>query len=177
MADNRFATPGTDARFPTPVADVRFPSPGVDAQFPGPGTDTRFTGTVYGGGGGGGGGAPPPSLFSFELLNEAGSANITDAPGLRVSINNGAWQTLAAAGLTISRTAANKLTVAGFANDAAALSARWHYEQQQPNEPYDAPGAISGLYARRVNGPYVANANQPGHAISATKSSSPVQTT
>lgn len=122
-------------------------------------------------GGGGGGGA------AFELLDEAGLASFTDVPALRVSINSGAWQTIAAAGLTLSRTAADEITVSGFASPADALSARWHYEQEQPGEPYSAANSVSALWARKPGGPAPVNPGQPGIAVCATKALTPVITT
>ena len=118
-----------------------------------------------------------PSLFSFELLDETGLSTFTDIPALRVRIQGGAWQTLAAAGLTLSRTAANEVTVTGFASSADALSAEWHYEQQQPGEPYSAANSISAIYARRVGGPQPANTTMPGIPLSATPYNTPVVTT
>lgn len=121
--------------------------------------------------------ASPPAGFSFELLDEAGLSTFTSVPALRVSINSGPWQTIAAAGLTLARTAGDEITVSGFASPADALSARWHYEQEQPGEPYSAQNSVSALYARRVGGPAPVNPGLPGVAVCATPAGQPVLTT
>ncbi len=130
----------------------------------------------------GGGGGGPPSLYSFELVNEAGSTTITAWPGLRVRINGGSWQTLSAAGLTISQTSSGVLAVDGF--NAGQTTVEFHLEQQQPGEPYSAADtvvtadttgtSISSIYARKIGGPYPAVAGSPGIPIIATTAGSPV---
>jgi hypothetical protein len=121
--------------------------------------------------------AAAPGLFDFELVDEVGSAAFTSIPALRVQINGGAWQTIAAAGLTLSRTAADEVTVIGFASNADALSAKWHYQQEQPGEPYSAQDSVDAIYAKRVGGPVPANTAMPGLPISATVENNPVSTT
>ena len=128
-------------------------------------------------------------MFPFTLVNEQGSATITSVPGLRVRINGGAWQTLAAAGLTVSYTGGN-LDVAGFTG--AETSIEWHFEQQQTGEPYSAVDtvgtanttgtSISSLYTRHTTGPRpnlgMVTANLlPGLPIVSTRQNSPVVTT
>jgi len=78
-----------------------------------------------------------PSLFSFELLDETGLSTFTDIPALRVRIQGGAWQTLAAAGLTLYQNGCER----GHSSPASRRAPMrcpltWHYEQQQPGEPY-----------------------------------------
>ncbi|MCW3784528.1 hypothetical protein [Defluviimonas salinarum] len=120
--------------------------------------------------------APAPSIFDFELVDEAGSAAFTSVSALRVSIQGGPWQTIAAAGLTLARTAADEITVSGFASNADALSARWHYQQQQPGEPYSEANSVAAIWARRVGGPTPANPTMPGVPLAATPHNNPVVT-
>ena len=94
----------------------------------------------------------PVTLYAYDVVNEAGSAVITAWPALRVRINSGAWQTLSAAGLTISRTAAGVLSVDGF--NAGQTLVEWHLEQEQTGEPYSAVDTV-------------ATANTTGTSISA----------
>lgn len=121
---------------------------------------------------------PPAGASGFELVDQSGSAGFTDVAALRVSISGGAWQTIAAAGLTLARnpTDPQRITVSGFASNAAALSARWHYEQEWPSEPY-APTQIAALWFRRASGPRPVNPAMPGLAVSQTDFANPVQTT
>ena len=73
-------------------------------------------------------------MHAFTLVNEQGSATITEADmaGLRIRINGGAWQTLTAAGLTLAYTAGD-LVVSGLTG--SETSVELHFEQQQPGEP------------------------------------------
>lgn len=129
---------------------------------------------------GGGGGAP--ATFGFTLVNEQGSAVIVaaDMPELFVSINGAAYQTLVAAGLTLTMTG-GKPVITGFANPAH--SRRYTYEPGT-TEPYwqadtvataDTTGTtIKTLWARNVStvrpalGAVTANFC-PGLAIVATQ--------
>lgn len=129
---------------------------------------------------GGGGGAP--GLFAFELVDLAGSTTITSVPNMRVSLDSGTtWQTLAAAGLTISREPNGKeLRVTGFASNAVRDAALFHYEQRLPQEPNnDRNGLtpVAALVARATSGQVPLNTNMPGIQISATVRSSPVGVT
>lgn len=128
-------------------------------------------------------------MFDFTLVNEAGSATITSVPGLRVRINGGAWQTLAAAGLTVSYTGGN-LDVAGFTGSETSIE--FHFEQQQTGEPYSAVDtvgtanttgtSISSLYTRHTTGPRpnlgMVTANLlPGLPVVSTRQNVPVVAT
>lgn len=104
------------------------------------------------------GGAPAP--FAFTLVNEQGSTTIvaSDVPELFVSINGGAYQTLTAAGLTLTMTGGSPV-ITGFANPAHSRS--YTYEPGT-TEPYwqadtvvgaDTTGTtIKTLWARNVSG-------------------------
>lgn len=123
-----------------------------------------------------GGGAAAPGLFDHEILNESGTSTIIAVDGLRVRINGGSWQDLPTAGLTVSRTAADELTVSGFAGTETSIE--WHYEQEQPDEPYSAPNAIDALYvAHATSGVTPQNPSLPGVALSPTIAGTPVETT
>lgn len=130
-------------------------------------------------------GPSAPSLFPFTLYNEAGSAVITAMPALRVRINGGAWQTLAAAGLTIANTpsATDKLRVSGLTG--AETSVEFHFEQQQTGEPYSAVDtvgtanttgtSISSIYARHsTSGKAPVVPLLPGIPIAPTRAAIPV---
>lgn len=102
-----------------------------------------------------------PSLFNFSLVNEQGSAVITAIPAMRVQINGGAWQTLAAAAISVS-VVSGKLRLSGFTG--AETSVLFHYEQQQgTNEAYNAVDtvatanttgtSINAIYAIHATGP------------------------
>lgn len=104
------------------------------------------------------GGAPAP--FAFTFVNEQGSTTITasDVPELFVSIDGGAYQSLSAAGLTLTA-AGNTLEVTGFANPLSARAYRFEPgDVQEPYGPSDSPFAadstgstIKGLWARNTN--------------------------
>lgn len=123
----------------------------------------------------------PPVIFPHVLVNEAGSTTITSMSALRVSINLGAWQTLAAAGLTIS-VVSGDLVVAGFSG--LETSIRFHFEQQQTGEPYSAQDtvgtanttgtSISSIYVQHATGPKPALTLLPGIPIVDTLASTPV---
>lgn len=126
--------------------------------------------------------SPEPALFAFEILNEAGSATITNVPNLRISLNGGTlWTTLAAAGLTVARDGTDKLRVSGFADTATRDAALFHYEQQLPGEPNSAPSAtaanLPALYFRRLGGPAPVNTTLPGMTVSATRVAAPIGVT
>lgn len=128
-------------------------------------------------------------MFPFSLVNEAGSATITALPGLRVRVNGGAWQTLAAAGLTISYSGGN-LDVAGFTGTETSIE--FHFEQQQAGEPYSAVDtvatanttgtSISSIYTRHATGPRpalgaITDNLLPGLPIVSTRQNIPVVAT
>jgi hypothetical protein len=114
---------------------------------------------------------------NLELVDETGATTFTTVPNLRVKVGAGAWQTPAAAGLTLARTAAGKITVSGFANLAAGQSAQWHYEQQIPGEPNSASGVRNALMVRNTTGGNPINSGLVGHPVSATDAANPVATT
>lgn len=113
----------------------------------------------------------PVALLPHRLLNESGANTITAADGLRVSINNGPWQTLPDAGLTISQSADGVLTVSGF---SAGDTKRFHYEQEWPGEPYSAVGAVDALYVAGTATPSPALTGFPGMTLTPTKHDQPV---
>lgn len=78
-------------------------------------------------------------MFDYVLVNEQGSTTIVtaDLPELQVSINGGAWQTLAAAGLTLS-IVGGKLRVSGHTNGNAR---RYRFEDNGV-EPYSAADTV-----------------------------------
>jgi len=97
-----------------------------------------------------------------------------DTTGLRVSTDGGnAWQTLADAGLSVSY-ADNAVQVAGFADSATANAAQFHYEQEQPGEPYNALNSVSGLYFREMGSAAPDNPDLPGFALAPTASGAPI---
>lgn len=125
-------------------------------------------------------------MFAFTFVDEQGSSTITAWPALRVRINGGAQQTLAAAGLTIAYTAGD-LIVYGYTG--LETSVEYHVEQQQQGEPYSAVDtvgtanttgtSISSIHARRVSGPIPALGAVtpnllPGIPIVATRQNIPV---
>lgn len=126
-------------------------------------------------------------MFSYTLVDEQGSAAIAAIPALRVRINGGAWQTLAAAGLTVS-IVSGKPRIAGFTG--SETSVEFHFEQQQGTvEPYSAPDtvasanttgtSINSIYARHATGPRPALGSVtpnllPGLPIVSTRKSIPV---
>lgn len=95
--------------------------------------------------------AAEPFVWTGELLNEAGIGTITSVPGLRVRIDGGSWQTLPAAGLSISRTASDTLTVTGLAGTETTVE--FVYEDEIGFEPYRNAGnaldntVVDALYA------------------------------
>lgn len=118
-------------------------------------------------------------LFDFALYNEAGETNFTSVPNLRVSLNGGTtWQTLSAAGLTVSVDDSDGLLVAGFADAAARNAALFHFEQKIPGETNNSAGntttGIPGLFFRRVGGPAPVNTALPGMSVSATHATAPI---
>jgi len=115
------------------------------------------------------------SIYAFTLYNESNSPTITDFPAMRVSIDNGAWQTLAAASLTISQSANGVLTVAGFGG--GVTSARFHVEREQPGEPFNANNSVDAIYARPTAGPAPQNTDIPGWPLSDTAHATPVVVT
>lgn len=125
---------------------------------------------------GGGGGSSIPALFSYELRNEAGSATITDFPALRVSINNGAWQTLTAASLTITQDVPGEFLVAG-ASLSGASSVRFQIERDMPGEPFNANNSVSAIYARAVTGANPVNPTLTGLPLADTSFGVPVEAT
>ena len=92
---------------------------------------------------------PVTSSLNVTFYNEAGSSVITAMPALRVRINNGAWQTLSAAGLTVSQPSPGKIEVSGFTG--TETSVEYHYEHEWPGEPYNLENSVSGIYARTGN--------------------------
>jgi len=130
-------------------------------------------------------------MHAFTLVNEQGSATITEADmaGLRISINGGAWQTLTAAGLTLAYTAGD-LVVSGLTG--SETSVELHFEQQQPGEPYSAVDtvgtanttgtSIKSVYLRHATGPRpalgaVTDNLLPGLPLVSTRQSVPVVAT
>jgi len=118
---------------------------------------------------------PTAPLFPLTLYNEAGTTVITAVPALRVSINNAAFQTLTAAGLTVSQISNGVLRVAGFVGNETSI--RWAYEHEWPGEPFNLAGTVSGLYARATTGGFPANVDLPGLPLAATIFETPVVTT
>lgn len=115
----------------------------------------------------------PETLFTFNLYSEAGAAP-TDIPGLRVRINGGSWQTLAAAGLTYVgfNTTTREIELSGLGAHTAVEVA---YEQEQPGEPYSANGSVAGTYVRGSITP--ANTALPGVSLAPTFANSPIAAT
>lgn len=122
----------------------------------------------------GGGGPVVPTLFSFHLLNESNSQTITAVSALRVRINGGSWQTLSAASLTVSQPVAGQLQVAGFAGTESSIE--WTYEQEQPGEPFNVEGTVSGIYVEAATNIGPANTNLPGMTLAAIPYDSPIVT-
>jgi hypothetical protein len=124
-----------------------------------------------------GGGGSGPSLFSFEVRDETNSTTLTDWPSLRVSIDGGAWQTLAAAGLTVTGfdAATNEIIISGLSGTETSISV--HNKQEQPGEPFSAAGSINDLYIRRTGDAGPANTHLPGLPINATRDGIPVEAT
>ena len=116
----------------------------------------------------------PEELFSFSLYNEAG-ALAADIPGMRVSINGGAYQTLAAAGLTLVayNTTTREIEFSGM--PGGVTSCHVVYEQEQPGEPYGANGTVAGTYVRGAITP--ANTALPGVSLAPTLANSPIAAT
>jgi hypothetical protein len=116
----------------------------------------------------------PEDVFTFDIYNEAG-ATPTDIPGLRVSINGGAYQTPAAAGLTLVGfdTVTRKLEFSGM--PGGVTSCHVVYEQEQPGEPYSANGSVAGTYVRGSITP--ANTALPGVSLAPTLANSPIAAT
>lgn len=115
----------------------------------------------------------PDELFTFDLYSEAGVAP-TDIPALRVRINGGSWQTLAAAGLTYVgfNTTTREIELSGL---GAHTSVDVAYEQEQPGEPYSASNSVSGIYVRGAITP--ANTTLPGVSLAPTFANSPIAAT
>lgn len=113
-----------------------------------------------------------PALPAMTLYNEAGTTSITTVPALRVRINGGAWQTLAAAGLSISQPSNGVLQVTGLAGTESSIE--WAFEHEQPGEPYNVQGTVSAIYVRSGTAP--ANTSLPGIPLAATRFENPVVT-
>lgn len=124
-----------------------------------------------------GGGGAAPSIFAFDVYNEAGNTTLTDWPSLRVSINNGAWQTLAAAGLTVTGfdAATDEIIISGLSGSETSI--RVHNKQEQPGEPFGAANSIDDLYIRKTGDSGPANTHIPGMPLGATRAGIPVEAT
>lgn len=120
----------------------------------------------------------PEELFSFDLRNAANAAP-TSYPGLRISLNGGAWQSPSALGLTVVgfNTTTREIEFDGPAGWLTGVTTlQVHYEQQQPGEPYSAAGAISGaIFVRGAVAP--ANTSLPGISLAPTFANSPIAAT
>lgn len=120
---------------------------------------------------------PPdaPGLFAFTLFNEAGSSTITAFPTLRVSINNGAFQTLAAAGLTIEQDVAGQLLVSGFTGSETSIRFSVEDGGDYPGEIFNAVNSIDAIYAKITTGAAPQNTTLPGLPLSSTIHATPIE--
>lgn len=118
---------------------------------------------------------PSSDYDNYLILNESGTSTIVAVDELMVQIDGGSWQTVAAAGLTVSQSPTGDIAVSGFTGSEASV--KFHYEKQD-TEPYAAASSIDALYVEdATSGVSPAVTGLPGIPLSPTKLDTPVEAT